>query len=218
MATLDLVGRPTTAAGGIQQAQSGDTLTLLAGAILDMSTGTAKLPVQFFVGAVQTTANVTGTNLNTLTGGGDATGLHTHTTGQATALDLSGQTLWATPASGEIGYITAVDSVWAKAKADSMTTARAAGVYQGTAGTLLIGGAFNILLQAGLNGTAGGAPAAGQPLYVSATVGGQAQNFAPQTATQVESQCAILLVAAGYSNGAGSVQKAVWQPKDPIQI
>lgn len=219
MATLDLVGRPTGVTGGVQMAQSGDTLTLLAGVIADMTAGTFKLPLQFYVGAVQTSTNVTGTNLNTLTAGSssNADSLHTHTATQSVTLDLTGQTLWATPASGEIGYISG-DNTLAKAKADSMTTARAIGAYQGTAGTVLIGGAFNVFLQASLNAGAGGPPAAGQPLYVSATVGGQVQNFAPQTATQVEAQIGILLVAAGYSNGAGSAQKAIWQPKDPIQL
>lgn len=41
-------------------------------------TGNIRLPGQFWIGATQTSANVTATNLNTLTGGSDASALHYH--------------------------------------------------------------------------------------------------------------------------------------------
>lgn len=204
MATFNCVGRSTTL-GGISQPTSADTLSLEAGVILDLTAGTAKLPLQFFIGAVQVTANVTGTNLNTLTAGpaSNADALHTHAAGQAGSLVLPGQTLWATPAVGEVGYISG-NNTWAKAQANAVGTARARGVYMGTANTLTVAGKASGLLQAGLN--AGIPPAAGQQLYVSPTTAGQLTNIAPQTSGQVEQEFTILLDASGYNNATGSAQ------------
>jgi hypothetical protein len=74
------------AAGGIQRNQSAGGIEVKLDAPGGVNTLSASatglkvigVPVQFYVGTVQTNNTVTGTNLNTLTGGGDASLLHTH--------------------------------------------------------------------------------------------------------------------------------------------
>lgn len=128
---------------------------------------------------------------------------------------LTGLTLFATPVAGEIGYASSNNTV-SRAIATSLAASRAVGVYAGTANTLSQGPRVGILLEAGLN--AGTPPAAGQPIFVSASVAGRGTNVAPSTATQVEAQVAILLDATGYNNATGSVQDCVWQVTSPIQL
>lgn len=215
MASLNFIGR-NNSIGGTQQAASGDTLTLVSGATIDLTSATTKLPLQFYINNVQLSANFTATNANTLVNGGNADALHTHTGVSATAIDLPGQTVWGSPVAGEIGYINSTDNTWSKAQANAVSTAGAAGCYSGTSNTLYIGGAFLVFLDSGLNG--GTAPASGQKIYLSAATAGRATNVAPNTTGQVEVELGWLLVATGYNNTSGSAQKCVWQPKAMIPL
>lgn len=128
---------------------------------------------------------------------------------------LTGLTLFATPVAGEIGYASGNNTV-ARAIATSLAASRAVGVYTGTANTLSTGPRVGILLEAGLN--AGTPPAAGQPIFVSASVAGRGTNVAPSAVGQAEAQVAILLDATGYNNATGSVQDCVWLVTAPIQL
>lgn len=128
---------------------------------------------------------------------------------------LTGLTLFAAPVAGEIGYASGNNTV-SRAIATSLAASRAVGVYTGTANTLSTGPRVGILLEAGLN--AGTPPAAGQPIFISASTGGRGTNVAPSTATQVEARVAILLDATGYNNATGSVQDCAWQVTAPIQL
>lgn len=206
MANFNLLGRPST--GGVSQLASGDVLLLASGITVDFTLGSAKLPLQFFINNVQLSASFTGANANTLVAGAasNADALHTHTAVQAGSLVYPGLTLWATPVVGEVGYISA-NVTAAKARANSTTTARAVGVYNGVAGTLTIGGATSVFLQSGLN--AGTAPAAGQVVFVSPTTAGQWTNVAPNTAGQQEVTFAVLVNVTGYDNTNGSAHAAI---------
>ena len=128
---------------------------------------------------------------------------------------VAGLTLFASPVVGEIGYASGNNTV-SRAIATALASSRAVGVYTGTANTLSQGPRVGILLQAGLN--AGTPPAAGQPIFVSASVAGRGTNVAPSAVGQVEAQVAILLDASGYNNATGSVQDCVWLVTAPIQL
>lgn len=180
-------------------------------------TGNINLPnngsARFQIEGVAVSANVTAANLGTLTAGSssNADALHTHATATATNNNITGLTLFSTPLTGELGYLSASNTV-ARAIATAMASSRAIGAYAGTAATLSAGPRVSILLAAGLT------LAEGNPIYVSAATAGRGTNVAPNTSTQVESQVAILADATGYSSGAGSAQSCIWQPKDPIQL
>jgi len=214
MATLNFKGRPST--GGDLQAASGDTLLLLSGVIMDLALGTVKLPLQPYINNVQCSANVTATNLNTLTGNGDASALHTHSSSsnQSGANIKTGQTVWATPVVGELGYISG-NNTWAKARANSTSTCEAAGAYL-TTGTMAIGGSFSVFFDSALN--SGSAPAAGQKFYLSATVAGRATNVSPNTTGQQEKELGYILDATGYDNTNGLALPIVWAPKTTIPL
>lgn len=197
-------GNAIYAAGDLLYASGTTTLSRLA-------TGTATQVLHGGTtpsyGAVSLTADVSGV-LPVANGG---TGSSAGTTSNV----ITGLTLFATPVSGEIGYESGNNTV-SRAIATSLAAARAVGVYTGTANTLSRGPRVGILLEAGLN--SGTPPAAGQPIFVSASVAGRGTNVAPSTATQVEAQVAILLDAAGYNNATGSVQDCAWQVTSPIQL
>lgn len=202
------VGPGAITVSGNATMQAGTTLATTGSGNINLpNNGSARFQIE----GAAVSANVTATNLGTLTGGGNADALHTHTAVQATALDLPGQTLWATPATGEVGYISSNNTL-AKAKADSANTLAAIGAYAGTASTVLISGKMSLLFEPGLT------LAAGDRVYLSAATAGRVTNVAPSTATQFEYWLGMLLDATGYSSGAGSAQPCVWQPKIPIQI
>ena len=123
----------------------------------------------------------------------------------AGGLIIGSQTLWSTPATGEIGYISA-DNTWAKAKADSSTTVNAQGIYQGTASTLSISGALTCLLVASLTLNPG------DLLYLSDATAGRMTNVAPSTAGHFAYQVAVLVDNTGYNSGAGSAQSCIFRP------
>ena len=188
---------------------SGNT-TVSASSFDGSSVTTFKVPTQFYVGATQTSSNVTATNLNTLTGGSNADALHTHSL-SASSTATSGQTLWATPSNGEVGYISG-NNTWAKAKADSSTTVAALGAYNGTSGSIVTHGSVNLLFVSGLT------LSAGDPVYLSAATAGRVTNVAPTTTGHFEYVLGRVLNASGYDNTNGSAQACIWDRKTPIQI
>lgn len=191
-------------------------VTIPAGKTLGTTgSGTINLPNNgsstFKVEGVAVSANVTAANLATLTGGGNADSLHTHTAVQASSLDLAGLTLFATPVVGEVAYISANNTV-ARAKADAGSTSGAVGAYAGTAATILIGGKISLLFDAGLTLTAG------DKVFLSAATAGRVTNVAPSTSTNIEYELGRLLDSTGYVIGTGTAQPCVWAPKVPITV
>jgi len=68
---------------------------------------------------------------------------------------LDGQTLWANPVVGELGYISS-SKTWAKSSAANLATTNAAGVYGGNVGIIqLPGGPQLVKFEAGLTPTGG---------------------------------------------------------------
>lgn len=126
----------------------------------------------------------------------------------------SGQTLWSTPASGEIGYQTSTAGTLAKCNATAIATCpNAVCVYQGTASTvtpLKDGQPIGILFESGLNSGGTGAPAAGQSVFVSAGTAGRATNNAPTGSGNVVLYLGeIKDLNGGYDNTLGSILN-VW--------
>lgn len=90
---LSLNGSATNLqAGGATKAIVGaSNITVQSGVTLDTTgTGLINLPALFLIAGVAVSANVTATNLGTLTGGGDASALHTHTGLSAAGSVLTG--------------------------------------------------------------------------------------------------------------------------------
>lgn len=127
----------------------------------------------------------------------------------SSTLNLAGQTLWATPVIGEVGYISA-NNTWTKTLADSITTSDVKGAYQGTAATLAINGYIACLFEAGLT------LSAGQKVYLSDAVAGRVTNVKPTGTGHVEYEIGSVVSAAGYNMGAGSAQFVIWALKTPL--
>lgn len=124
-------------------------------------------------------------------------------------LTVTGQTLWATPAIGEVGYISA-NNTWTKTLADSITTSDAKGVYQGTANTLAVNGYIACLFEASLT------LAAGEKVYLSDTVAGRVTNVKPTASGHVEYEVGSLVSTTGYNSMTGSPLFVIWALKTPI--
>lgn len=123
---------------------------------------------------------------------------------------VSGQTLWSTPANGEMGYQTSTAGTLAKVKADAIGTCPdVVGVYQGTAanvGPMQDGKPIGILFESALNSGGTGAPAAGQSVFVSPTTAGRATNNAPTSSGHVVLYLGeIKDLNGGYDNTNGSI-------------
>lgn len=127
----------------------------------------------------------------------------------ASTLVVAGQTLWATPAIGEVGYISA-NNTWTKTLADAIGTSDVKGAYQGTAATLAINGYIACLFEAGLT------LSPGQKVYLSDTVAGRVTNVKPTASGHVEYEIGSLVSAAGYNSGTGSPLFIIWALKTPI--
>lgn len=126
----------------------------------------------------------------------------------------SGQTVWSTPANGELGYQTSTAGTLAKCNATAIATCpNAVCVYQGTASTvtpLKDGQPIGILFESGLNSGGTGAPAAGQSVFVSAGTAGRATNNAPTGSGNVVLYLGeIKDLNGGYDNTLGSILN-VW--------
>lgn len=198
---LGAAGVTTTATG---------TFTIQAGSELNTTgTGMIDLPSLFQINNVAVSSNVTAANLTELTGGG-ATTLHTHAAAAATSLTQPGLTLWSTPASGEIGYVSGDDTV-AKCIATALSTSRFFGAYAGTASTLTVAGVVPMLFVSGLTSIT-----AGTPVFISTVTAGRVSKNGTSTGGEVQAEIGILLDGAGYNNGAGSAHDVLIQVKPPV--
>lgn len=193
---------------------TGTQITVQAGGTLNTtSTGNINLPnngsARFQVEGVAVSANVTAANLGTLTASStsDASALHTHNNLVGGRLIRSGLTLWATPAAGEVGYLSANNTA-AKTDSTAIGTARFFGVYDGTAGQLVTNGVVSMGYILGLTSLTAGAPA-----YLSTTVG-KITKTAPSSG--VVAEVGILVDGTGYDNVLGSAHPVAIQVKAPV--
>lgn len=122
----------------------------------------------------------------------------------------NGYTLWATPVTGEVGYMTATNKTLAKAIATGLSTSNVYGVYEGTANTLDINGVINLLFDTGLT------LLSGNEIYLSPTTAGRVTNVRPSTINQTIVSIGILEDITGY--GGGSPLPVKWNPQLPILI
>ena len=179
-------------------------------------TGNINLPnngsARFKVEGVSVGSTVTAANLGTLTNASNADALHSHATvGSTPLIRVSSLTLFSTPVSGEIGYISANNTA-ARAKADDPATAGAIGVYDGTASSLVVSGKVSILLDASLT------LSAGDIIYLSKDTAGRGTNVAPSTSGQVSIALGRLLDTTSYNSGAGSAQPCILNIQSPELI
>lgn len=124
---------------------------------------------------------------------------------QAAGISLTGQTLWASPAVGEVGYISG-NKTLSKAKADSALTANAVCAYQGSAGACQTDGPQRLLFESGLTLTAG------DEVFLSASVAGRVTNVQPIVIGQFVEPLGWLNDASDYDSMSGSAQPCVWRP------
>jgi len=169
---------------------SGDAITvngamsLASGASFSGVSGTVTLPTQFSIGTGNAvSANVTAANLNTLTGGSDASSLHSH---KANAID--GLTTTGT-AAGDVVYVDTNDTVL-KGDPTNINKSFILGVVT-AAGVVATSGRVAAKFAASLSP----APAAGKPCYLAAD--GKLTTVAPTSG--VIADVGIVLNASLYS-------------------
>ena len=179
----------------------------LTGATTNLGTG-AEVEIE----GVALDANFTAANINTLLDGSNADALHTHAAASGANLVQAGLTLFSTPVAGELGYVSADDTV-ARCIATSMAAARMFGVYDGTAATATVGGVVDMLFVSGLTSIV-----AGSPVFISEATAGSVTKTAPSTATQVVAEVGILQSGSGYNDGAGSAHPVLIQVKPPVLL
>ncbi len=148
--------------------------------------GSVKLPSQFHINDIQTSTNVTATNLNTLTAGAasDADALHTHNVLKGNMKEV--YTASGAIAAGDVVYSNGNNTV-AKANAGAIATARAVGIAEAAindavAGDITLAG---VVKGIGTGWTAGGA------VYVALTSGAYIQDVSGYTTGQVVQQVGI---------------------------
>ena len=181
-------------------------MSLASGASFDGTDGTVDLPAQFSIDGSAVSANVTAANLNTLTGGSDASSLHTHSGVPAVVVALNTSTN-----SLAAGDVVCADSAAAltaaKADADlSSKSARVLGVVE-SAGKVMVSGIIEAKFVGSLT------VALGEPVYLSQTAG-LLTNVAP--AAGAISEVGIIVDTGSY---AGSTTcKVALQIKAPIYL
>jgi len=130
-------------------------------------------------------------------------------TSAITLVDM-GLTLWATPVVGEVGYLSAPNTL-AKASASASVTSNVYGVYQGTAGTVSTKGKLLVLFEAGLT------LAADDFVYLSLTAG-RVTNVQPSTPGQSIVFLGTLRDPTGYVSLTGSALPVLFNAEIPILV
>jgi hypothetical protein len=175
-------------------------MSLASGASFDGTAGTVDLPAQFSIDGSAVSANVSAANLNTLTGGSDASALHSH---KANAID--GLTTTGTVA-GDVVYVSANDTVL-KGDPTDINMSFILGVVT-AAGVVATSGRVAANFAASLSP----APAAGKPCYLAAD--GKLTTVAPTSG--VIADVGIVLNASLYSTaGTCEISLAI---KPTIQL
>lgn len=188
-----------------------NVVTLLSGHTFDGTAGTVKLNSGFYIGATgPASANVTATNLNTLTGGVNADSLHTHSASAATSVTVS--LTWSTVSQGAAVYVSSANTVSA-AVATAIGTSRVVGIPTATTDVVQVAGIADATFISGLTLTAG------DPVYLSKTAGKFTNDVSAFTSGDVVSEVGILTSAGTYSTGDGSgFGKVLLQIKSPRVI
>ncbi len=126
-------------------------------------------------------------------------------------LITNGNTLWINPAVGEVGYISGNKS-FQKAISTSLSTSYGLGVYQGTSGSLKLGGELLGLIQPGL------VLVPNDVLYLSDSLSGALTNIPPIAVSHVILVVGRLLDNTGYNALTGTALPVLWNLETPIVI
>lgn len=176
---------------------SGTAITVQAGATLATTgSGNINLPnngsARFQIEGVAVSANVTAANLATLTGGGDASALHSHASGAISGLTTTGVT------TGLFGYVSSANTLGLAQSDSTAAKALVLGVNVGTSGSVQSGGAATVAFT-----TAGGTPTVGSPYYLAAltddTNTGAGKGTATEPTTGYSVALGIVIDASGYA-------------------
>lgn len=188
-------------------------ITIGASGVTTTVAGLLTLGDQLNINGSSTGATVTGTNLNTLTNGGNADALHVHTGVATSTLVATGLTTTGL-ASGDAGYISANNTL-SKTDATTIATARFFGVNTGTAGSMVTDGTATFKFT-----TDGGSPNPGDPVYLALlsedtnTGAGKLTATAPSAALEVVYEVGIVVDNSLYAGSKTCV--VLIQPKMPI--
>jgi len=199
-------------------ATSNPDYEFLGSGLVDLANGTAEIPggTSLTVGAVQCTAGVTGTNLNTLTDGSNADALHTHSGLSSSQVVVAGLTTTGL-ADGDFGYVSANGTM---TKTDATTEAKSYmfGANEGTASSMTVGG----VVENAKFTTDGGSPSAGDPVYLAlgtadtGTGAGKLTATAPTTAGQYVAEVGICLDNSNYD--ASKTCEVLLRPKVVVAL
>lgn len=221
---VNIQGNGTTA---VNVNAAGTSITVQAGATLAAtSTGNINLPnnasARFQIQGTGVSANVTATNLGTLTAGAasNADGLHTHAdlSGSSPQLIATSVTTTAmTGGTGQAAYVSSAATVSPTSNA-ATTTSRFLGFYEGTSGQVIVAGVIPDALMT----TAGGSPSNGAPVFLAAsaddtnTGAGKLTATAPSAAGSVVAEVGIVIDNSNYA-GAKTARILI-QPKGIILL
>jgi hypothetical protein len=130
--------------------------------LLDIPAGSVSALTGLSIGGTKiTTANFTAPNMDTLLNGSNADALHTHSAVDADQVRVAGMTT-AGMTTYYAGYISANDTILptdCSSATGTFATSSFAGVYDGTAGTMITNGKVEVQFIAGIVGMVAGDPA-----------------------------------------------------------
>ena len=153
------------------------TLSAIGTGIIDLPHTVGGIPTtnNFKIGGTAVSNNVTATNLGTLTGGGDAGALHTHSGLSGSSVDVP--VAAGTAVAGQVSYVSATGTSIPATAGGTAIAARALGVNQ-TATSVRQLGVATVAIEGTLVVTAG------DELYLSAATAGKVTNVPPSTPGQ----------------------------------
>jgi len=150
-------------ASGVAVKLNGTTLSIAAAGLSVLGVPAAGT---WQIGGVATSANVTAANLGTLTGGGDASALHTHAGLSAASTTFTATAAAGGLAKGDVVYVSANDTV---AKGDPSNVAKT--YIVGVCTAAVAGAATATIMMNGLLTAAGSGWTAGQQIFLSTSGG-----------------------------------------------
>lgn len=200
-------GQNVSTTGGLTDGQSAYVSggEIIVGADLRMPPAPSGNGKMIYDNGTNYAAFAAGTSGQVLTSGGAGSPVWATAVASSTNLTVTGLTLFTTPVVGEVGYISA-DNTIDRADATAQSSSAVVGVYTGVASTLTVAGQVGVLFEAGL------VLVPGNRIYVSAAVPGRVTNVAPTNIGYVVKYLGQLLDTTGYNMGAGSVQTVIFNP------
>jgi len=203
---LKIVTTNTSEDISLGNATTNPDLTFLGSGHVDLANGSNTLDIPlgdklYINGVLVNEAAMTAANMKKLFDNSTVT-THTHSgLGSATQTTVAGQTFTSGPAAGMVYYGTATANQNTLTDADTVSKARARGVYNGVTGELVTGGVVTCNFT-----TAGGSPANGAVAYIAcateeANAAGKLTATAPSGTGDAKTVFATVLDNANYGAG-----------------